>query len=113
MKETIETIIQWQRETFPNATLEGQIEKFKDERKEWEQAEMHYEELWEAADMFIVACGIARFSLRIALGYFAEVENISSSYDGFDDAINEKMEINRKRQWNFNNGQYQHKGSAE
>lgn len=38
MKETIETIIQWHAETFPNATLDGQIEKFNDEHKEWERA---------------------------------------------------------------------------
>ena len=113
MKETIESIIKWHAETFPDATLDGQIEKFNDEHKEWERAKTDTEEIQEAADMFIVCCGIARFSLRIALSYFDIVEMISSGYAHFDNAINEKMAINRKREWVIGKGNYQHVELAE
>jgi len=37
MNETIQTIIEWSAATFPDATVRGQIKKFKEEKEEWRQ----------------------------------------------------------------------------
>lgn len=105
MKETIESIIKWQTETFPDATRDGQCAKFQDEKAEF--FESH--ELMELADMFIVACGIARFD---AMHCFATVERLRSvtrwTNQDFATVIDEKMAINRARRWNKCDGKYQH-----
>lgn len=33
MKESIKSIAEWSERTFPDATLNGQLQKFKDEKK--------------------------------------------------------------------------------
>lgn len=111
MKETIKSIIEWHEQTFPDATLEGQIEKFDDELSEYGESEC----LEELADLFIVACGIARFDFIEALPCFAKVEQllklwekISVSRRAFEIAVNEKMQINRKRKWNKIGNTFQH-----
>ena len=102
MKETIISIARWHEETFPDATLDGQIEKYKEELHEWEES--HYEDISELADMFIVACGIARFDLSQGLIYMADlydqfVGNDSIGIDGVMTRVEQKMEKNRKRVW--------------
>lgn len=108
MKETIKSIIEWHEQTFPDATLEGQLAKFADERKEFEQEPS----LEEWSDMFIVACGIARFDSVLSLHYFSdcfkilERQAIRNVY--VQQAINEKMAINRNRKWGKKGNSYQH-----
>lgn len=113
MKETIKSIIEWHEQTFPDATLEGQTTKFADERKEFEQEPS----LEEWSDMFIVACGIARFDSILALHYFSdcfkilERQAIRNIY--IQQAVEYKMAINRKRKWGIGKGNYQHKAGIE
>lgn len=108
MKESIESIIKWQRETFPDATLEGQCEKFKDEHAEY----MKSDDVMELADMFIVACGVARFDAMASLTRFAAVNffryRSKWSEQDLGKAVDEKMAINRARRWNKCDGKYQH-----
>lgn len=111
MNETIKSIILWHEQTFPDATLEGQIEKFDDELSEYGESEC----LEELADLFIVACGIARFDFIEALPCFAKVERllkvwekISVSRRAFEVVVNEKMQKNKKRKWTIGKGNYQH-----
>lgn len=108
MNETIASIIKWHEQTFPDATLMGQLEKFADERKEFEQ-EPSLEEL---SDMYIVACGIARFDSVLALHYFSDIHKIIDRQGimniSFQEAIDKKMAINRKRKWGIGKGNYQH-----
>ena len=108
MKETIESIIKWSAETFPNATRDGQCAKFQDEKAEYIESR----ELLELVDMFIVACGIARFDATHAMCCFATVERLRSytrwTNQDFATAIDVKMAINRKRRWNIAGGKYQH-----
>lgn len=116
MKETIEAIIKWHAETFPDATKEGQIDKFQGELKEFaatllepDDDDNHRTE--ELADMFIAACGVARFDTERATACFAVVNALKNFYlwdFGLDNAVNTKMAINRKRRWNFADGKYQH-----
>lgn len=119
MKESIESIARWHRETFPDATLLAQLEKFQEEKKEWETS-MYLSpdghilgDVSELADMFIVACGIARFNHIDAMYNFHAITNvlhntIFATLD-LERAIDAKMEINRARTWNNNNGYYKHK----
>lgn len=113
MSETIETIIAWHRETFPMADLQGQLAKFDDEVKEFWECELQSEEAaTELADCFIVACGIARFSAAEAAGAFSFVDSYIAAEikfkEMFENAIQNKMAINRKRKWSVGNGKYQH-----
>ena len=113
MKETIASIVQWSRETFPEATLRGQLRKFKDEKEEWEKAPSNSEaELFELADMFIVACSVARFSATEAMYcLMVAAEKLELSCFATQDlerAIDKKMEINRARNWCIKDGNYQH-----
>lgn len=113
MKETIKSIIEWHEQTFPEATLEGQTAKFADERKEFEQEPS----LEEWSDMFIVACGIARFDSILALHYFSdcfkilERQAIINIY--IQQAVDKKMEINRNRKWGKIGNKFQHISEGE
>ena len=111
MSETIMTIMQWHEETFPDATLDGQRQKYREELSEYVAS--GEKDIYELADMFIVACGIARFSLKDGTDAFSDVYDWYMAYDSFNDnalwdAINEKMAINRKRKWTKKNGNYKH-----
>lgn len=101
MKETILSIAKWHEETFPDATLEGQLEKYEEENEEF--AGSDFKDLSELADMFIVACGIVRFDMCQAMN---ALNNVFFWRDikGFDTlklcmAVEQKMEKNRKRVW--------------
>lgn len=111
MKESIKSIIQWHEDTFKDATLEGQIKKFNVEYLEYRMS--NPKDITELADMFIVACGIARFDYIKSFSRFTLIDEIlefSSFTDSvFRKAVDEKMKINRQRKWNFENGFYQHK----
>lgn len=116
MKETIDTIIQWHKETFPDATLEGQKLKWREEHREYLNTHIgSEEELMEMADVIIVSCGIARFDYSEGLNY------LSSAFQegGIPplkkwEAVESKMEKNRKRVWNkTGNGTYHHENGIE
>lgn len=113
MKETIQSIIQWHTETFPDATRGGQIEKWHDEEKEFKKTiQGTEEELYELADMVIVSAGIMRFNYKLGFDYLARTLQymINAGYVGQDlwEAVKLKMQINRKRKWGCNKGYYQH-----
>lgn len=111
MKETIISIAKWHEETFPDATLEGQLKKYDEEKEEFAKSDR--KDLSELADMFIVACGVARFDM--CWGIYT-LNNVSFWRDvsGFDtrklcEAIEKKMEKNRKRVWEkIGNGTFHH-----
>lgn len=109
MKETTDTIMRWHAATFPQATLAGQLEKFEEERQEYAKAKRNTK-LEEAADMYIVACGIARFDSYLGALAMAEMTDVFSHHDkrNIQKAIDKKMAINRKRSWNCNDGYYKH-----
>ena len=115
MAETIKSIIDWHETTFPDATLEAQIKKFKVEYLEYRIS--NPKDITELADMFIVACGIARFDYIKSFSFFTLIDEIleSSSFIDADfmKAVDEKMEKNRKRIFEYNNGMYQHREGIE
>lgn len=117
MKESIKSIIEWHEKTFPDATLDGQEEKFYHEQSEFMRADTREDLIYECADCYIVACGIARFSLFKASMFFKAVSSMISvqglSETEIEEAINKKMEKNRRRVWEKQNGMYQHKAGIE
>ena len=106
MNETILSIAKWHEQTFPDATLDKQVEKWYDEQKEF----IDSQDPEEFVDMFIVACGIARFSIEKAIPKFAVVFNnlIDEEWGKFQELVNKKMAVNRNRVWASNDGKYQH-----
>lgn len=117
MSETIDTIIAWHKQTFPDATLDGQMEKWNEELKEFR--ETNYRSAYELADMFIVACGIARFDTVLGLYYLSEIydwlgSDIMFGDKEFIDGVEKKMAKNRKRVWNNTaDGTYHHQNGIE
>lgn len=71
--ENIQSIIEWHTKTFPDATLTGQKAKFDEEITEYEKANTPTDIAFEMADLFIVACGIARFDNIQGMAYMALV----------------------------------------
>ena len=111
--ESIASIIAWHTKTFPEATLDGQIEKFLEERVEYATAKTAEHEIEELADCFIVACGIARFnpiygSRFLGATFNAFTQNQDATIAKLQDAIDAKMRVNRKRKWNKGKGIYRH-----
>ena len=119
MKESILSIAQWHKDMFPDATLDGQRLKWMEEKREWKESlrpvtkDLVCGDVKELADMFIVACGLTRFSDAEAMFCFGSVvrELCSSLFTTSDleNAIDEKMERNRARIWEKQaNGSYHH-----
>lgn len=119
MSESIKTIIQWHEQTFPDATLEGQEQKWEDERDEWENTSYGSKyELEELADMVIVCCGVMRFDYAEGFDYLAATLCKISvmAFNGTDlwRAVEKKMAKNRKRVFiHSGQGHYQHKAGIE
>lgn len=116
MKETVETIIQWSKDTFgDNITLEGQLEKFTDEVNEWFASDGT--DIKELADLAIVASSVARFSVVEAMRCFHyTLDRLYFSKftpTELEKAINNKMAINRKRKWGVGKGNFQHISEGE
>lgn len=101
MAESIDTIIAWHKQTFPDETLAGQKDKYIEELNECLWADPK-DELSELADMIIVSAGIMRFDpaqyryldcayrLAVAFGY---------DFDDLWQAVDKKMQTNRARKW--------------
>lgn len=110
MKETMLSIMQWHAETFPNATLDGQLAKYQEEQQEF--VDTKYKDVEELADMFIVACGIARFDLWEGAFYVHDVyewlEDSKFKPQKLFKSVVRKMKKNRKRTWHKENGLYKH-----
>lgn len=102
---------EWNKRTFRDATLGGQLEKLEEEMTEFQKAQNKEEATKELADIFIVLGGLIRWNSRI--GVFFEnfyFDNLkTSALERISKAIEEKMEINRKRKWHkTGNGKFHH-----
>ena len=118
MAETIDSIIKWHTETFPDATLAGQEDKYREEFHEFTLADLGSgEELEELADLVIVSCGIMRFYYTQGFGWLVHTilhyGCTPHSHDALWRAVEKKMGKNRKRAWDKHGGQYQHKAGIE
>lgn len=114
MNETFQTIQDWGIKTFgDNITMEGQIQKWIDERKEFEEtSSMTPDELFELADLVIVSANIMRFDFKTGFHYLAETFKLLAitKYSGEElwNAVEKKMTTNRSRKWIVGKGNFQH-----
>ena len=108
----LEKIKQWNEETFPDATLGGQLEKLEEEFEEFFTATEIEDQRKEMADIFIVLGGLRRWKSRIGNNQeitLTEDMPIEVLGDLLLD-IDKKMEINRKRVWKKSgDGKFHHK----
>lgn len=97
---------------FPDATLDSQIKKFEEEYAEVEHAatvlRSDEETKNELADLFIVACGIKRFSEPLFTILHAGIMDGVPDRLEYAEAIVNKMNKNIKRKWNNTDGLYKH-----
>ena len=93
----LDEVSRWNRQTFKNATLGGQLAKLEEEMREYENADAESEGL-ELADIFIVIGGLRRFNSLIGQGMFeAYTESAKTKYiEELIKNIDKKMAINRK-----------------
>lgn len=118
MKETILTIAKWSEETFgDNITLEGQLDKFTEELKEFTETLLAPEETYahqmeELSDLTIVASSIARFDITRSQACFGLINAIMDVFyiteRELNDAVDTKMARNRTRKWGIGKGNFQH-----
>lgn len=103
-------ILSWHKKTFPDVKLEGMLLKLDEELGELVEAikkEDEAEELKETADLYIVARILNdRFNSYIGAFFLGMIHN--SEVKNLEQAVEKKMEINRKRKWNIKNGVYKH-----
>ena len=108
-KESMRSIELWSIDTFPDLTSEMQVKKLKEELKEEARAKNTHRWLEEMADVFIVASILwSRFYNplgRLALEWI----EMHPEYESIREAVDEKMAINRARDWHINEyGVYHH-----
>ena len=83
--ETFDTINQWQRETFPQATLDGVLCHIEEEWTEFQTAPTIANRVEEAVDLIILlSC------------YIDKAANSSAQLH-----VDDKMRRNRARRWNI------------
>lgn len=105
-KKLEKEIIEWHSQTFPDATMEGQLIKLEEEMNELANSANSEEKLKEAADVYIVLCGLKRWDSYI--GKFI-IQQWFSGADNLYNAVVEKMNKNKARNWaKTTEGTYHH-----
>ena len=119
MQQLEQEIIQWHIATFPQATLESQILKWQEEFRELEQANNYRTYLLELCDCIIVATAFKRYGEagEVLSKTFNDcltsvLDDKKENWDFDKEILNRfvkaKLEINKKRKWEFINGVYKH-----
>lgn len=109
-KSTIDCVVNWHKETFPDATKEEQLKKLEEELNEFYQ-DLHNMEL---ADVLICAIVlIERFKSPIGRVVFNGFANHPDFYPSLDEIISKKIQINKSRTWQKIDGVYRHVESVD
>ena len=97
----LDKIKKWNEETFPEATLGGQLEKLEEEINELCNAKEFEDKRKELADVFIVLGGLRRWKSLVGNSQENQLTKDMPQVGLVDllIKIEEKMEINRKRIW--------------
>ena len=96
-------------ELFPQATLTSQIAKYEEESEELQLANTMEDIIEEFADIFIVACGIRRFSPILGTDLLKQViDTVKNHNDKITlmKAVCAKMNKNQERDWGEQSGGY-------
>lgn len=98
---TFDEIIKIHKQLWPDMTFEQQCNKYAEEAYEESMAPNDNEHLLELADMFIASAGVARFDYATGLTKLQETLNRCQKYniDDLLNAVEQKMEKNKKRIW--------------
>lgn len=99
LKKKLEEIKEWNAETFPDATPEGQLSKLDEEFGELDEAKTMEEREKELADIFIVLGGLLRWKSRVG-AYVADnlLDKMPNEIlENLLKAIDAKMEVNKER----------------
>lgn len=99
--QELDSIKEWNEETFPDATPEGQLAKLDEEFGELDEAKTMEEREKEFADIFIVLGGLGRWESKIGnyiMNTMVEKMPLSLLLELLP-SIKTKMDINRKRVW--------------
>lgn len=99
LKKKLEEIKEWNAETFPDATPEGQLAKLDEEFGELDEAKTMEEREKELADIFIVLGGLLRWKSRVG-AYIANnlLDKMPNEIlEKLLKAIDAKMEVNKER----------------
>lgn len=108
LNRLVDDIVKWHILMFPDVTEESQMEKLKEELKEYTDSK---DDL-EIADVLIVSLVLhLRFGSLIGKYIFECFENKVGSGKA-NRIVAEKMKINSARKWEFVNGVYHHKESV-
>ena len=98
---------------FPNATIQSQAAKYEEECIELATAESCEDIREEFADLFIVSCGLLRFSPQLGIDLCKNIITTikdDESREFLIKAVCDKMNVNQTRDWNeTNSGFYKHK----
>lgn len=112
LHEILDVIKTWNKATFPEATLAGQLAKLEEEIKEFTEADNDEARAQELADIFIVLGGLRRFESLIGnmQEKFFTKEMPVAVLAKLIISIIQKMEVNMKRTWEKDSdGKYRHK----
>lgn len=116
----IEEIVSWHKKIFPEATEESQVLKLDEELKELKKASIDGDMNQvknESIDVVIVSSVLKdRYSNAIGDVVFSSIMDKISSVADFNEvvvALENKLEINKKRKWTFENGVYRHIGEVD
>lgn len=108
----VEDIVKVHKELYPNATLLTQIKKYEEEYAELVSSVDTGDVVKEFADLFIVSCGIRRFSEVVGKDLEAGIlKSITKNDDKLIlmEAVCRKMNENQKRVWKeTKDGYYKH-----
>ena len=99
-------IVEWHKETFPDADLKSQKIKFLEEYREY----LESGDIMELADMFIVNTVLVH---RFHFDKFSPLVFSDACYYVEDvlEAVDSKMKINKQRTWHKINGVYRHENN--
>lgn len=99
LKKKLEEIKEWNAETFPDATPEGQLAKLDEEFGELDEAKTMEEREKELADIFIVLGGLLRWGSRLANYVLNNLldKMPNEILEKLLKAIDAKMEVNKER----------------
>lgn len=110
LKSTIDCVVNWHKETFPDVTKEDQLKKLEEELKEF------YKDFsdMELADVLICSIALSeRFNSPIGNVVFNSFANQPDFYPSLDEIISKKMQINKSRTWQKIDGVYRHVESGD
>ncbi len=115
MKTLFRKIVDWHEKTFPDILPEKQREKLKEEIAEFETATTLQEKLEELADVYIVNAGLSRFfpneTEKNLLQIEKDLKGLNLTFSVLKEAVEKKLEKNKKRSWHIASGEYHHEGN--